>query len=82
MQGVPTWLINFVTRTVIGQIWGMLLQVAEDVKAGDRPRHKEAIESKPDFYDFVQERVSSMFQRLKEEVDDYEELRFISYLQS
>jgi hypothetical protein len=74
-------LINFVTRTVIGQIWGVLLQVAEDVRDGKQPQHEQAIECKPDIYGFIKERVKVMFQKLKEDQDIYEELRFISYLQ-
>jgi hypothetical protein len=82
IAGVPTRLINFITRTVIGEIWGKLLHVADDVKDGERPNHKEAIESQPEFYQFVQERIASMFQRLKDDQEMNEERRFISYLQS
>jgi hypothetical protein len=74
-------LINFVTRTVIGQIWGVLLQVAEDVRDGKQPQHARAIDCKPELYCYIQERVKVMFQKLREDEDNYEELRFISYLQ-
>lgn len=74
IAGVPTRFINFITRTVIGEFWGKLLQVADDVKAGKRPRHKEAIENQPDLYQFIQERIACMFDRLKNERDANEEL--------
>jgi hypothetical protein len=48
--GVPMSLIHFVTHTVIGHImWAMLLQVAKDVREGERPQHAEVITAKPDF---------------------------------
>lgn len=34
MRGVPSSVLNFVTRTVIGRIWLMLLSVAEGVRDG------------------------------------------------
>ena len=82
IAGVPTRLINFITRTVIGEIWGKLLQVADDVKAGKRPNHKEAIEKQPDLYQFIQERIAIMFKRLEAEQETSEGRLFISYLQS
>merc|ERR1712238_537355 len=40
---VPQSLINFTTRTAIGGVWESILQVAEGVRDGERPLHKEAI---------------------------------------
>lgn len=82
IAGVPTRVINFITRTVIGEIWGKLLQVADDVKAGERPNHKQAIEKQPALYQFVAERIASMFERLESAHAANDERRFISYLQS
>jgi hypothetical protein len=92
--GVPMSLINFVTRTVIGHMWAMLLQVAKDVREGERPQHAEVIAAKPDFYGWVEQRVHIMLEqlRMQEEEssesksvsvspDHQQELDFVSYLQ-
>lgn len=60
VAGVPLKLINFFTRTVVGQQWGSLLQIAEDVKNGKRPNHQKAMEAKPELYGWVEERVRVM----------------------
>jgi hypothetical protein len=65
MAMVPQSVINFITRTVIGHIWGMLLQVAEEVRDGKRPKHAEAIAAKPDFYKWVNERTQFMLAEIK-----------------
>jgi hypothetical protein len=57
---VPIRLINFFTRNVLGQMWGNLLQIAEDVKNGKRPEHQEMIASKQDLYGWIEKRVSVM----------------------
>lgn len=63
---VPASVINFVVRTVIGRMWDMFLQVVEDVKSNESPKHSEAIERKREsLYDWVEERVYEMFQRLR-----------------
>lgn len=54
---------------MIGEVWGKLLHVAEDVKTGIRPNHKNAIENQPDQYQFILERIGTMLERLKEEHD-------------
>ena len=82
LTGIPSRVLNFITRTVIGQIWQMLLRVAESVRDGKRPGHKLAIEEKPDLYRFVRERVDVMLRQLQEKHDDDEQMRFIAYLQS
>jgi hypothetical protein len=39
--GVPLLIINFITRKAIGKQWGTLLQIAEDVKNGNRIDHQQ-----------------------------------------
>ena len=61
---LPQSLINFLVRTVIGRMWEKFLTVAEDVKAGKRPRHAEAIAAKRAcLYDWVEQRVESLFEK-------------------
>lgn len=58
---IPTWLLNFVVRTVIGTLWGAFIQVAEDVRDGKRPAHASVIQEKrKTLYDWVDERVARM----------------------
>jgi hypothetical protein len=78
MRGLPTWVINFVTRSAVGQIWGTLLKVAEDVRDGRRPSHLSRIEAQADFYGWVQSRIDAMFAKLKE---DGQAEKFVAYLQ-
>jgi hypothetical protein len=61
--GVPISVINFITRTVIGSIWGALLHVAEDVRAKKRPAHLNAITSQPELYRWIQRRVHVMLEQ-------------------
>lgn len=57
----PQSMINFVTRTAIGRMWGMLLNVAEQIRDGKRPLHAEAIAAKREhLYDWVDERIAIM----------------------
>jgi hypothetical protein len=65
VSAVPVSLINFVTRTVFGRLWASLLQVAEDVRDGKRPQHKEAIAEKRELYDWVEERIDVMMEKVK-----------------
>jgi hypothetical protein len=65
VSGVPVSLINFVTRTVFGRMWASLLHVAEDVRDGKRPQHKEAIAEKRELYDWVEERIDVMMEKVK-----------------
>jgi hypothetical protein len=62
---VPQSVINFVTRTVIGHIWNMLLDVAEQVRDGKREEHKQIIEQKAEFYRWVEERCQFMLQEMQ-----------------
>ncbi|CAB9507004.1 expressed unknown protein [Seminavis robusta] len=42
--------INIATRAVVATLWQALLSVAEDVRDGNRPGLKKAIEDKPELY--------------------------------
>jgi len=70
VKAVPLSLQNFVTRTVIGRFWTSLLHVAEEVRDGERPEFKEAIDQKRDLYDWVEQRISTMVDKLKQENKD------------
>ena len=62
---VPVSVIQFITRTVIGTLWGMFMKIASKVKNGEMKEHAEAIQSKRlVLYDWVDERVKSMFARI------------------
>lgn len=63
---VPQSVINFITRTVIGHIWNMLLHVAEQVRDGTRKEHKEVIERNADFYQWVEDRSQFMLLQMEE----------------
>lgn len=78
LSAVPPSLVNFVTRTVIGQMWAMLLKVAEGVRDGRRLEHKQAIESRADLYKWIEQRTTFMLSMINERDDE----RFIAYLQS
>jgi hypothetical protein len=67
VAGIPLSFINFFSRTVMGQLWGELLQVAEDIKTGKRPAHKMAIEKNAELYGWVNERVQVMCDHLEKE---------------
>ena len=54
---IPVRIINFVTRTVIGTIWGQLLHVAKQVQNKERIHHMNAIEKQPELYKFIEQRV-------------------------
>lgn len=73
IQAVPQSVQNFVMRTVLGQMWFSVLQVAEDVRDGKRPMHKEAIDAKPELYNWIEERASVMIDNLGKKTDDEEE---------
>lgn len=63
---VPSALINFVVRTVLGAMWADLLSVAEDVRDGKRPQHAAAIEEKRELlYDWVDFRVQQMLSAME-----------------
>ncbi|KAL3902849.1 MAG: hypothetical protein SGARI_005649 [Bacillariaceae sp.] len=62
---VPQTLQNFVTRTVIGRFWSSMLHVAEDVREGKRPLHKQAIDEKKELYDWIDQRIAVMVEKVK-----------------
>ena len=66
VQYVPQKLINFVTRTVIGRIWSSLLEVAEAIRDGKRPQHADAIATKSDLYEWIEQRVQVMIDSIDE----------------
>lgn len=58
---VPLSLVNFVTRTVLGRMWGQTLAIAEDVRVGKREQHAAIIEQRrEEVYDWVAERCHVM----------------------
>ena len=62
LEYIPTWLLNFIVRTVIGTLWAAFIRVAEEVRDGKRPKHAERIERKrAELYDWVDERAARMF---------------------
>jgi hypothetical protein len=67
VKAVPQGLQNFITRTVIGRFWSSMLQVAEEVRDGKRPAHKEAIDGKRELYDWIDARIDVLLQKMKEE---------------
>ena len=67
IAGVPLKMVNFFTRTVQGRMWGSLLEVAEDVRDGKRPAHREAIDAKPELYGWAEERIKVMFEKMESE---------------
>jgi hypothetical protein len=61
MKYIPSSMINFVTRTVLGRMWHEMLHVAEDVRDGKRQAHADAIAEKKEFlYDWVERRAQIM----------------------
>jgi hypothetical protein len=68
VKAVPLSIQNFVTRTVIGRFWSSLLQVAEDVRDSDkRQLHKEAIAAKRELYDWIDQRVQVMLEKMEQQ---------------
>jgi hypothetical protein len=52
---VPHAFMNFCTRTAMGTVWRMILRIAEEVRAGERPAHSELIASKrEELYDWIE----------------------------
>ena len=70
VMGVPVKLINLVTRTAFGRMWSAMLQVAEDVRDGKRPQYQDAIASKRELYDFVENRIQLMFEKVNQQKTD------------
>ena len=64
---VPLSVINFFTRQFLHSLLTNFLSVGVQVRDGDRPEHQEAIQSKPELYQWVQDRANVMFEKLEEE---------------
>ena len=59
MKHIPQSMINFITRTVIGHIiWSKFLHIAQEIRDNhyNRIEHLHAINSNPNFYNWVKER--------------------------
>lgn len=67
VAGIPLSMINFFTRTVLGRMWGSLLEVAEGVRDGKRPVHQKAIAEQPELYEWVAQRVEVLFDNMEKE---------------
>ena len=65
IKAVPQTLQNFATRTVIGRFWSSLLHVAEDVRDGKRPQHRDAIEQKQELYQWIDQRITEMIRNVE-----------------
>ena len=61
---IPTAMINFVTKSVLGQMWAQLLTVAEEVLDGKRPQHADSIKEKGELYDWIDQRAQVILQGL------------------
>ena len=67
ITGVPVSVINWFSRTVFGRMWSSLLGVAEGVREGKRSKHKEAIEQKPELYEWIEQRVAVMLAKVQDQ---------------
>ena len=65
MTMVPKSFINFITRSVIGMVWGKFLRAAEQVRDGSLVQHKKVIDGKSEFYDWVRKRSTVMLKETK-----------------
>ncbi|KAL7575585.1 hypothetical protein ACA910_020156 [Epithemia clementina (nom. ined.)] len=64
---VPLSVINFFTRQFLNGLLINFLSVGEEVRDGKRPEHQAAIQSKPELYDWVRQRVDVMFEKIEKE---------------
>lgn len=62
---VPKRLVNYVTRSVMGHVWGNLLATTEEVRDGKRPAHQEAINNNRELYGWVEQRVKVMLAKME-----------------
>jgi hypothetical protein len=65
MFGVPKALINFFLRYAVSKMWSCMIQGAEEIKDGLRPEHTQAMITKPEVYEHIQQRVDVMISRLQ-----------------
>lgn len=66
VTGIPLSAINFVSRTVFSRLWSALLNVAEGVKEGKRSAHQQAIENNRELYDWVEERIKVLIEKVQQ----------------
>ncbi|KAL3815321.1 hypothetical protein ACHAXA_010003 [Cyclostephanos tholiformis] len=64
LAGVPKPFIDFFVRYAIGKMWNKFLDVAEEVKNGERNGHSDAIATKRALYDWVEERTRVMLEQI------------------
>jgi hypothetical protein len=64
VANVPLSIINFITRSVLGKQWAVLLQIAEEVKNGKRVSHQTAINEKKELYGWIEQRVQTMLDKI------------------
>lgn len=56
---IPRKFLNFCTRTVMGSVWRMMLNVAEEVRDGKRPEFTEIMEKRRgELYEWMEERAN------------------------
>ena len=67
IAGVPVSIINWFSRTVFGRLWSSLLGVAEAIREGKRPQHEEAIQNNRDLYNWIEQRIEVMMEKVKEQ---------------
>lgn len=58
LELIPRKFLNFCTRIVMGSVWKMMLNVAEEVRDGKRPQFTELMENKRELYQWLQERAN------------------------
>eukprot|EP00934_Nitzschia_sp_Nitz4_P004433 Nitzschia sp. Nitz4//scaffold14_size191712//8120//21306//NITZ4_001700-RA/size191712-processed-gene-0.39-mRNA-1//-1//CDS//3329536858//4423//frame0 len=65
--GLPISLINWFSRTIFGTVWSSILDVADGVKHGKRPLHQKKIEENKELYDWIEQRIAVMIEKVKEQ---------------
>jgi hypothetical protein len=63
LASVPKPFIDFFLWNAMGKMWNMFLDVAEEVKNGERNAHSDAIAMKGVLYDWVEERTNVMLEQ-------------------
>ena len=48
----------------MGKMWAKFLDVADEVRQGTRPQHKERIDAQPEYYGWLDERAKVMLEHL------------------
>ena len=74
LEFIPRKFLNFCTRTVMGSVWRMMLNVAEEVRDGKRPEFTKVIaERREELYAWMEERASIVVNGPSEETDETQE---------